>query len=191
MLSEQKYSLVSRGGRYYVNPKDSVALLKVGKWISGRPTEFANNGNPSRKIEIYVDDALADSVESIFNSIFEQYVKNGGTGTQYQLVSEYEGQKKLSLKVNDDTVFYKQNAAKEEIEEITFAQLPSNFDCFPIINLSSAWELPIREVDTFGVTLYCKELVITPSTKKYTKRAREDKGASASNLFKVAKKSAI
>jgi hypothetical protein len=185
MLSEQKYSLVSRSGRFYVNPKDSVALLEEGKWISARPAEFAN----ARKIELYVDDALADSTESIFNSIFEQYTKNGGTAAPYKNISEYDGQKKLPLKVNEDTVFYKQNAATQEIEEITYAQLPSNFDCFPIINISSAWELPIKNVDTFGITFYCKELVITPSTKKKTKRTREDKGASASSFFKVAKKS--
>ena len=188
MLSEQKYSLVSRGDRFYVNPQDSVALLEKEKWISGRGTEFKNSGTTTRKIENYLDETLSNSIEEIFNSIFEQYTKNGGEAHAYQIISEYEGQKKLSLKVTDDTVFYSFNPAREELEEIKYSQLPSSFDCFPIVNISSAWQLPIKNVDTFGITIACKELVVTPSTRKYSKRPREDKSVKISSFFKLAKK---
>lgn len=187
MLSEQKYTLVTRGDRYYVNPQDSVAVLPKGKWISGRPNEYKNEGNISQKIEIYLDDALSETFTSHFQDLFEQFEQAGGEATPYHLISEYQGQKKISLKVSPATIFYRYNSSSNELEEIRFEDLPSTFDCFPIVLLSSAWKLSIKDIETFGVTFSCKELVITDSTRKNIKRVREDRGANVASIFKLSK----
>lgn len=189
MIAAQDFTLKNVRGRYYVNPSDSVALVEKGEWITARPKTWGEGDAEVRKIEIYPSKELIDVIESKFSSIYEQYTdsisEGEGEAVKYQLFREYEGVKSTSLKITKDTLFYKLNTLTEEVEEITFEQLPGEFKCFPIVNIPFAWKVEIKGEEQFGITLGAKEILISPTDKKSKKRT--DKGPSISTFFKKPK----
>jgi hypothetical protein len=162
-ISQVDYSIYKRkDGDIGLTPYEKeVVLLPKGNMVYARKKVLNFEGKITKKISIALSSDLSDKIKNLEALLYDQYLdlfvdEGEEYPASYSNVKEWQKVDWFNVKVSDDIKVYEKQGKK--LVETTYAEMPEDVDVFPVLVVSSAWLLPIKEKATFGVSFKVAQL---------------------------------
>ncbi len=162
-ISQVDYSIYKRkDGDIGLTPFDKeVVLLPKGKMVYARKKELTFEDKTTKKLSIALSPDYASKIQNLEALLYDQYIdlfieEGQHYPEAYTNVKEWQKIDWFNVKVPDDIKVYEKQGKK--LIETEYADMPEDVDVFPVLVLTSAWNLPIKEKDTFGISFKVTQL---------------------------------
>lgn len=162
-ITQVEYELFKRkdGGIGVTPYGKEVVLLPKGKMVYARKKEFTNDGKTSNKLSIALSPELAATIGNLEAALYDQYEQKFLEEGQeppalYTNVKPWSEVDWFTVKVPDDIKVYEKQGKKLIPKE--YKDMPEDVDVYPVLVLTSAWKLPVKGEEQFGVSFKVPQL---------------------------------